>query len=59
MTPASIGWTVSLIVWLVFTTIYWISYSVKEIHTMQLFCALQFIALGFMWVFLGFNHGWW
>lgn len=57
MTPINIGFWVCIIFWF----INWIMEKIvhnDEVES-KFYLAMEFICLGFMWIFIGFNHGWW
>ena len=57
MTPIDIGFWVCIIFWF----INWIMEKIvhnDEVES-RFYLAMEFIGLGFMWIFIGFNHGWW
>ena len=59
MTPVDIAWTVSLILWLIFAIMNFIANRYNATALAQFSLTLEWICLAFMWLFIGFNHGWW
>lgn len=57
MTPTNIGFWISTIFWL----INWIMEKVmhNDEAASRFYLTMEFVCLGFMWIFIGFNHGWW
>ena len=57
MTPIDIGFWISIIFWL----INWIMAIItkKDKVESRFYLAMEFIGLGFMWIFIGFDNGWW
>lgn len=57
MTPTNIGFWICIIFWS-------INYIMEKVMiddevASKFYLAMEFICLGFMWIFIGFNHGWW
>lgn len=59
MTPSNIAWTISMVLWLICDIVH---------HKLQkngceseagTLIAMECTFLGFAFIFLGFNHGWW
>ncbi len=59
MTPANIGWTISIILWLVFITLNYAANKIGATEVELFSLILELVCLGFSWIFLGFNYNWW
>ena len=59
MTPSNIAWTISMILWLVcFIIRHKLQKSGYEADV-GTFIAMEWSFVGFSFVFLGLNYGWW
>ena len=59
MTPTNIAWTISMVLWLI---CFIISRKLQKNgyeSEAGTFVAMEWTFLGFSFIFLGFNHGWW
>ena len=57
MTPVDIGFWVCIVFW----SINYIMEKVtidNEVES-KFYLAMEFICLGFIWIFIGFDNGWW
>jgi len=59
MTPSSIAWAICMILWLICIIIERKAYKDGEEIVVSMFLVLQWVFIGFGFVFLGFDHGWW
>ena len=59
MTPANIGWTISIILWLVFIILNYTAHKNGETELELFSLILELVCLGFAWIFLGFSYNWW
>ncbi len=59
MSPALIGWIVSLILWCAFTILNIIGRSKENTALIIFSLDGMLISLGFIWIFMGFIHNWW
>lgn len=59
MEPAVIGWIISVVVWFINFILSVIARRVGDEISNNFFNSIEIMALGFMWIFVGFNHGWW
>ena len=59
MKPAEIGQLISIIIWFISLLLSRIAYKDGNETDSNFFYLIELVALGFMWIFIGFNHGWW
>lgn len=59
MKPAEIGQIVSMVIWLINFILSIIARREGDEVNANFFNLIELMALGFMWIFFGFNHGWW
>ena len=59
MEPAVIGWIISVVVWFINFILSVIARRVGDEISSNYFNSIELMALGFMWIFVGFNYGWW
>lgn len=59
MTPAQIGWTISIILWLVFAILNRIASKKGETEIALFSLILELVCLGFIWIFCGLSSNWW
>ena len=59
MEPAVIGWIISVVVWFINFILSVIARRVGDEISSNYFNSIEIMALGFMWIFVGFNYGWW
>ena len=59
MKPAEIGQLISIIVWLINFIFSIIATKEGDEVNANYFNSMELMALGFMWIFIGFNNGWW
>jgi hypothetical protein len=59
MKPAEIGEIISIIVWFINFILRIIAKKIGDEVNANFFNSIELMALGFMWIFIGFNHGWW
>ncbi len=59
MKPAEIGQQISMLIWLINFILSLVVHSKGDEISANFFTSIEVMALGFMWIFIGFNHGWW
>ena len=59
MKPSSIAWAISMILWLICFIISRILQKNGHEADAGTFIAMEWSFIGFSFVFLGFDHGWW
>ena len=59
MKPAEIGELISIIVWFIHFILSIVANKKGDEVNANFFASIEFMALGFMWIFIGFNSGWW
>jgi hypothetical protein len=59
MKPAEIGELISIIIWLIYFILSIVANKKGDEVNANFFNSIELMALGFMWIFIGFNHGWW
>ena len=59
MTPIQITQIVILIIWLISFLMVRAARSINDEVNANFFLSLELTTVGFMWIFIGFNHGWW
>ena len=59
MSAATLAWLITLILWLVFIIITAIAVQRNNSEVSTVGVILQFVCVGFMWIFLGLSAGWW
>ena len=55
MMPIKIGLWISVILWSSLS----VMEKVVSNDEVEFYLTMEFVCLGFMWIFIGFNHGWW
>ena len=59
MSAATLAWLIALVGWIVCITISVIATNHENYGGALFGITMQWVCLGFMWVFLGLSAGWW
>lgn len=59
MSAALIAWLITLGFWIIFIVIAIVAVNHENYTGALIGITLQWVCVGFMWIFLGLQHNWW